>query len=296
MTNFSNDHVSEIIGTSPFIYFLRFALRKFGIHINDDFLICLSNLAFNLNYSIDHDADYWMVETMPNDILEFLSISTGITLLNNNFPHVSRYPYKFDSPVLVYGKWKNIRTPVWGYAEDFIAEDIIEGQVMDYNGQIKTSRISSPEQVICPELSSFQISYNDMIKKIGKNALKYLGFSGPVFSNGYMYGVEFFQIWMEDLDAKNKNIQPDNTARFCSIIANNAKAAGRYFIESPHPKLKNLGSLLENLSELLSPFGKTEDIKFILETEEQLDFLIEAITRTKEIYLYFQAELEEIQK
>ncbi|HDS09538.1 MAG TPA: hypothetical protein ENN73_04860 [Firmicutes bacterium] len=296
MTNFLNDHSAELIGTSPFVYFLRYALRNFGIHINDDFLICLSNLCFNLNYSSDKDADYWMVEFMPDDILQFLSVTTGITLMNNNLPRLSSFPAKFDSPTLLYGKWDGIRTPVWGYAKEFIGEESISGETMDYDGTIKTATISDFEQVICPELSSFQISYNDIVKAIAKNAMKYLGFSGPVFSSGYMYGIEFFQIWMEDLDAMNKNIQPDNTARFCSIIANNAKAAGRYFTESPHPKLKGLGNLLENLSELLSPFGKSDDIKFILETKEQLNFLIEAITRAKEIYLYFQSELEDILK
>ena len=69
-----------------------------------------------------------------------------------------------------------------------------------------------------------------------------------------------------------------------------------YFLSAPMTNLNEMGMLFENLSELLSPFNEPEDLKFILDTEEQIDFLIEAITRTKEIYLLIRPELKALVK
>ncbi|MCK4666998.1 hypothetical protein KAU33_09625 [Candidatus Dependentiae bacterium] len=295
MTDYSNNNVEEI-GNSSFTYFLRMAFRNFGIHIHNDFLICLANLPFCLNYDTENKPDYWLMEYIPMDILEFLSVTIGLTLTNNEFPLVHKYPQDIDYPILVFAKWKGFPTPAWGYVEKILTSDSFYGEVMNHEGLIKRTETQKILQIIIPDLSSFKISYEDIIKSIGKNALKYLGYSGPVFCDGYMYGAEFFQLWMEQIDERAIDIQPINTARFCSTISHNAKCASRYFLSAPIDSLNEMGTLFDNLAELLSPFNEPEDIKFILDTEEQVDFLIEAITRTKEIYLLIRPELEALAK
>lgn len=297
MKDISNNTDNEYggVGHSAFTYFLRHALRNFGIHIHNDFLICMSNFTFNLNYSFDKPPNYWLIEYIPEDILSFLSTTTGITLMNNKLPSTGNYPRNISNDnILVFAKWKDLKYPVWGFAEKMESEEEIYGMIMSHDGLIEKSSTTQIFRVIYPELSSFQISYDDIMKSMSKYALKYMGYSGPVSVDDYFFGIEFFQIWMEDLDSDNPTIKAEDSARFASTISEYASSSGKYFLGIKNEHYQKIGELLVNLSELISPFGKTADIEFILELEKQTDLLMEAITRVKEVYLLIRPELEKI--